>query len=74
MRAASVLANVVLHLDSPGPSRCVDGLGRARSTCVRRQPEGTVLHRVVREHLETFLAEARLRGGASIYRGRRQAV
>ncbi len=36
-------------------------LGRARSTYVRRQPESTVLHRVVREHLETFLAEARLR-------------
>jgi hypothetical protein len=30
---------------------------------VRRRPEDTVLHRVVREHLETFLAEARLRGG-----------
>ena len=46
------------------------GLERPRSpgcagwhTYVRRQPEGTVLHRVVREHLETFLAEARLRGG-----------
>ncbi len=26
-------------------------------------PERTVLHQVVREHLETFLAEARLRGG-----------
>jgi predicted RNA-binding Zn-ribbon protein involved in translation (DUF1610 family) len=43
--------------------RCADGLGRARSTYVRRRPEDTVLHRVVREHLETFLAEARLRGG-----------
>jgi hypothetical protein len=30
---------------------------------VRRRPEDTVVHRVVREHLETFLAEARLRGG-----------
>ena len=40
-----------------------DGYGRARSTYVRRRPEDTVLHRVVREHLETFLAEARLRGG-----------
>jgi hypothetical protein len=46
------------------------GAERARSpgcagwhTYVRRQPEGTVLHQVVREHLETFLAEARLRGG-----------
>ena len=42
---------------------CQDGLGRARSTYVRRRPEDTVLHQVVREHLETFLAEARLRGG-----------
>ncbi|MGH3638865.1 MAG: hypothetical protein ACRDUX_07530 [Mycobacterium sp.] len=32
-------------------------------TDVRRQPERGVLHQVVREHLETFLAEARLRGG-----------
>ena len=39
------------------------GYGRGRSTYVRRRPEDTVLHRVVREHLETFLAEARLRGG-----------
>jgi len=46
------------------------GLERPRSpgcagwhTYVRRQPEGTVLHQVVREHLETFLAETRLRGG-----------
>jgi hypothetical protein len=42
---------------------CQDGLGRARSTYVRRRPEDTVLHQVVREHLETFLAESRLRGG-----------
>jgi hypothetical protein len=42
--------------------RCGEGLGRARSTYVRRRPEDTVLHRIVREHLETFLAEARLRG------------
>jgi hypothetical protein len=42
---------------------CQDGLGRARSTYVRRRPEDTVLHQVVREHLETFLAEARLRSG-----------
>ncbi len=34
-----------------------------RRAYVPRQPEGTVLHRVVREHLETFLAEARQRGG-----------
>ena len=33
-----------------------------QQTYVRRQPEQTVLHRVVREHLETFLAEARQRG------------
>jgi hypothetical protein len=38
-------------------------LGRARQTYVRRQPEQSVLHRVVREHLETFLADARARGG-----------
>jgi hypothetical protein len=63
MGAASELANVALDMDSPGPSRCFDGLGRARSTYVRRRPEETVLHQVVREHLETFLAEARLRGG-----------
>ena len=37
--------------------------GRGRHTYVRRQPEQSVLHRVVREHLETFLAEARQRGG-----------
>ena len=43
--------------------RVRSGYGRARSTYVRRRPEDTVLHRVVREHLETFLAEARLRGG-----------
>jgi hypothetical protein len=30
---------------------------------VRRRPEQSVLHGVVREHLETFLAEARERGG-----------
>jgi hypothetical protein len=35
---------------------------RAR-VIVRRHPETTVLHRVVQEHLETFLAEARGRGG-----------
>ena len=34
-----------------------------RRAYVPRQPERTVLHRVVREHLETFLAEARHRGG-----------
>jgi glutaredoxin 2 len=39
------------------------GLGRGRQTYVRRQPEQTILHRVVREHIETFLAEARRRGG-----------
>ena len=37
--------------------------GRVRQTYVRRQPEQSVLHGVVREHLETFLAEARVRGG-----------
>jgi len=56
------LASVGAYVAGPGAPRCPDGLGRARSTYVRRQPESTVLHRVVREHLETFLAEARLRG------------
>ena len=37
--------------------------GRGWHTCVRRHPERGVLQRVVREHLETFLAEARQRGG-----------
>ena len=32
-------------------------------THVRREPGQTALHAVVREHLETFLSEARLRGG-----------
>lgn len=44
--------------------RGADGLGRARSTYVRRRAEDTVPHYVVREHLETFLTEARLRGVA----------
>ena len=39
------------------------GLGRARCTYVRRYPEASVLHQLVREHVEAFLAEARLRGG-----------
>lgn len=38
-------------------------MGAGWCTYIRRQPEHTVLHRVIREHLETFLAEARLRGG-----------
>jgi hypothetical protein len=38
-------------------------LGHGPQTYVRRQPEQSVLHRVIREHLETFLAEARQRGG-----------
>ncbi len=38
-------------------------LGPGQQTYVRRQPEQTVLHRVIREHLETFLAEARQRSG-----------
>ena len=62
MGSASALVTMVLRLESAGAPRCPDGLGRARCTYVRRQPEQTVLHRVVREHLETFLAEARLRG------------
>ncbi len=32
-------------------------------TVIRRAPEQALLHAVVREHLETFLAEVRLRGG-----------
>ena len=32
-------------------------------TQIRRHPEESVLHQVVREHLETFLLEAHLRGG-----------
>jgi hypothetical protein len=76
MGAASPLAGAVIRVDSPAVNiaerlpaesarspRCPDGLGRARCTYVRRRPEDTVLHHVVREHLETFLAEARLRGG-----------
>jgi hypothetical protein len=51
-----------VSVQSGAPCRA-DGLGRARSTYVRRRPEDTVLHQVVRENLETFLAEARLRGG-----------
>jgi hypothetical protein len=40
-----------------GPPGCP-----GQRTYVRRQPERTVLHQVVREHLETFLTEARQRG------------
>jgi len=49
----------------PAPALCgtEGGYGRAGATYVRRRPEDTVLHRVVREHLETFLAETRVRGG-----------
>jgi len=43
--------------------QCRAGIGRARSTYVRRRPEETVLHQVVGAHLETFLAEVRLRSG-----------
>lgn len=46
-----------------GPERARSPGCAGRHTCVRRQPEQTVLHHVVREHLETFQAEARLRGG-----------
>jgi hypothetical protein len=48
MGAASTLPNVPAHSDS---LRCHDGLGRARSTYVRRRPEDTVLHQVVGEYL-----------------------
>jgi len=37
-------------------------LGDRCAAYVRRRPEDTVLHKVVRQHLETFLAELRLRG------------
>jgi len=37
---------------------------------VRRQPEQSVLHGLVREHLETFLAEVRERGDGAGTRGR----
>jgi len=59
-RAGSTTEDVVVEqLATPGkPSLC-----RARHTLVRRHPEQTVLHQVVREHLETFLAETRARGG-----------
>jgi len=39
--------------------------GRGRHTSVRRHPERGVLHQVLREHLETFLAEARQRGNGA---------
>jgi hypothetical protein len=52
--------------NSPGAALCAEGLGRARSTYARRRPEDTVLHRILREHLETFLAEARRRGGGAL--------
>ena len=45
------------------PATSAGGLGRGRQTYVRRQPEQSVLQGVVREHLESFLAEARERGG-----------
>lgn len=47
-------------------SRCGRIEGRCERTArayVRRLPEEGVLHRVLRKHLETFLAEARARGG-----------
>jgi hypothetical protein len=45
----------------PSPRR--PSPARGQRTCVRRHPEPGVLQRVVREHLETFLAEVRARGG-----------
>jgi hypothetical protein len=39
--------------------------GRGRHTCGRRHPEHGVLQRVVGGHLETFVAEARQRGGGA---------
>ena len=40
-----------------------DGRGRGRQTYVRRHSEQSLLRAIVSEHLETFLAEARRRGG-----------
>ena len=37
--------------------------GRGQHACVRRHPEHGVPQRVMRERLETFLADARQRGG-----------
>ena len=57
-------ASAVRRTRSAGcPGSRAEALGRGRQTYVRRQPEQSVLHGVVREHLETFLAEARQRGG-----------
>jgi hypothetical protein len=47
----------------PSPRR--PALGRGRRTCVRRHPEHGVLQSVVREHLESFRAEARARSGGA---------
>lgn len=49
-------------LHTAAPRRC-DGRGRNGATYIRREPERSVLHVVVREHMETFLAEAKARGG-----------
>jgi hypothetical protein len=44
--------------------------GRAEKRCARpyvpRRPEEGVLHQVLREHLESFLAEARARDGEGL--------
>ena len=60
--------SIAERLPVPGavdrPGRLQRGeLDRGPQTYVRRRPEQSVLHGVVREHLETFLAEARERGG-----------
>jgi len=39
------------------------GLGRGGQTVIRRHPEQSLLRSIVAEHLESFLAEARQRGG-----------
>jgi hypothetical protein len=56
-----------MAMDSGGPPAAGRGPspGRGRHTGERRHPERGVLQRVVGAHLETFLAEARARGGGA---------
>ena len=52
------------RVDAPGRRHATeDGAAPGCHTYVRRRPEQGVLHQVVREHLETFLDEVRIRGG-----------
>ena len=52
----------VLASPSSAPSASAAG------SYARREPENTVLHRIVREHLETFLATVREERGKSLPR------